>query len=131
MAAGVGLAAVGAYREPPARKHSDAGPWIMICAVQQLGLVDYAEAIGLQREKVAARKADAVPDTLLLLEHPHVYTLGRNGKRGHLLAPAERLADLGAEVFETDRGGDITYHGPGHRVGYRVLGLARRPPDVA
>ena len=102
----------------------------MICAVQQLGLVDYAEAIGLQREKVAARKADAVPDTLLLLEHPHVYTLGRNGKREHLLAPAERLADLGAEVFETDRGGDITYHGPGQLVGYPILDLARHRRDV-
>src|SRR5437763_748732 len=102
----------------------------MVCVVEQLGLTDYAEALRLQEEKVAARKADAVPDTLLLLEHPHVYTLGRNGKREHLLAPAERLADLGAEVFETDRGGDITYHGPGQLVGYPILDLARHRRDV-
>lgn len=93
--------------------------------------MDYGEALGLQREKVAARKAEAIPDTLLLLEHPHVYTLGRNAKREHLLASKERLAMLGAQVYETDRGGDITYHGPGQLVGYPILDLARHRRDLA
>jgi lipoyl(octanoyl) transferase len=103
----------------------------MLCRVQQLGRLDYAEALRLQREKVAQRKAEAIPDTLLLLEHPHVYTLGRNAKREHLLASSERLAELGIQVFETDRGGDITYHGPGQLVGYPILDLTRHRRDLA
>jgi len=102
----------------------------MVCVVGQLGLVDYADALRLQPEKVAARKAGAIPDTLLLLEHPHVYTLGRNGKREHLLVPAEGLHALGAEMFETDRGGDVTYHGPGQLVGYPILDLTRHRRDL-
>ena len=102
----------------------------MVCVVEQLGPVDYPDALRLQHEKVAARKAGAIPDTLLLLEHPHVYTLGRNGKREHLLVPAERLHALGAEVIETDRGGDITYHGPGQLVGYPILDLTRHRRDL-
>jgi lipoyl(octanoyl) transferase len=102
-----------------------------LCEVEQLGLVDYAEALRLQREKVAARKAGAIPDTLLLLEHPHVFTLGRNAKRQHLLIPDERVAALGAQVFETDRGGDITYHGPGQLVGYPMFDLAQHRRDIA
>ena len=102
----------------------------MVCVVEQLGPVDYLDALRLQHEKVAARKSGAITDTLLLLEHPHVYTLGRNGNREHLLVPAERLHALGAEVIETDRGGDISYHGPGQLVGYPILDLTRHRRDL-
>jgi len=80
---------------------------------------------------VAQRKAEAIPDTLLLLEHPHVYTLGRNAKREHLLISNRQLAQLGAQLFETDRGGDITYHGPGQLVGYPIFDLAKHRRDIA
>jgi len=103
----------------------------MLCRVEQLGRVDYTEALRLQNEKVAQRKAGTIPDTLLLLEHTHVYTLGRNAKREHLLASSERLAELGIQVFETDRGGDITYHGPGQLVGYPILDLTKHHRDIA
>ena len=103
----------------------------MICEVQQLGRVDYSEALRLQRRNVALRKAGTIPDTLLLLEHPHVYTFGRNAKKEHLLVSREFLTKVGAEVFETDRGGDITYHGPGQLVGYAILDLTRHRRDIA
>jgi len=103
----------------------------MICAVEQLGLIDYADALDLQGEKVATRKAAIIPDTLLLLEHPHVYTLGRSAKRKHLLISEEAAAALGARVFETDRGGDITYHGPGQRVGYPIFDLTQHRRDIS
>jgi lipoyl(octanoyl) transferase len=103
----------------------------MRCSVEQLGTVPYAEGLRLQREKTAARKAGVIPDTLLLLEHPHVITLGRNARRENLLASPERLAALGIELFETDRGGDVTYHGPGQWVGYPILDLARHRRDVS
>lgn len=103
----------------------------MLCHVQQLGLVEYAEGLRLQAEKVAQRKADAIPDTLLLLEHPHVYTLGRNAQRENLLITEERLAALGAQLYETDRGGDITYHGPGQLVGYPIFDLTQHRRDIA
>jgi lipoyl(octanoyl) transferase len=103
----------------------------MLCRVAQLGRLDYAEGLRLQRELVAQRKAEAIPDTLLLLEHPHVYTLGRNAKRKHLLVSDAQLRALGAQLFETDRGGDITYHGPGQLVGYPIFDLARHRRDIA
>ena len=103
----------------------------MLCLVEQLGVVPYAAGLELQRERVAQRKAGEVPDTLLLLEHPHVYTLGRNARKENLLFTRERLAELGAEVFETDRGGDVTYHGPGQLVGYPILDLTRHRRDLA
>ena len=102
----------------------------MVCQVEQLGLVDYAQALRLQQEMVARRKAGAIPDTLLLLEHPHVYTFGRNARREHLLVSRQHLAELGAEVFETDRGGDVTYHGPGQLVGYPILDLTEHRRDL-
>lgn len=102
----------------------------MLCQVEQRGVVKYAEALGLQQARVAARKAGSIPDTLLLLEHPHVYTLGRNAQPRNLLFSAERLAQLGAEVFETDRGGDVTYHGPGQLVGYPIFDLKRHQRDL-
>jgi lipoyl(octanoyl) transferase len=103
----------------------------MLCHVEQLGLVDYAQALDLQKEKVAERKAGAIPDTLLLLEHPHVYTLGRNARRENLLVSAEWLASRGAQVFETDRGGDVTYHGPGQLVGYPIFDLTKHRRDIS
>jgi lipoyl(octanoyl) transferase len=103
----------------------------MLCRVEQFGVLDYAEGLNLQRERVAARKAGVIPDTLLLLEHPHVYTLGRNAKKENLLISAEQLAARGAQVFETDRGGDVTYHGPGQLVGYPIIDLAQHRRDIA
>jgi len=100
------------------------------CWVVDLGLVGYQPAWNLQRRLVAARKAGAVPDLLLLCEHPHVITLGRNGKREHLHASDQLLRQMGVEFHHTDRGGDITYHGPGQLVGYPVLNLAEIRRDV-
>ena len=99
--------------------------------VVDLGLVEYGAAWELQRRLVAARKVDAVPDVLLLCEHPHVITLGRGGKLGNLRAPENVLHQMGVSFFETDRGGDITYHGPGQLVGYPILNLASIRRDVA
>jgi lipoyl(octanoyl) transferase len=103
----------------------------MLCRVEQLGVVDYASALDLQREKVAQRKAGAIPDTLLLLEHPHVYTLGRNARCENVRVSGEWLAARGVQIFETDRGGDVTYHGPGQLVGYPILDLARHRRDIS
>ncbi len=99
--------------------------------VVDLGLIEYDAAWELQRRLVAARKAGAVPDVLLLCEHPHVITLGRNGNLGNLRASGQGLRQMGVSFFETDRGGDITYHGPGQLVGYPILNLAEIRRDVA
>jgi lipoyl(octanoyl) transferase len=91
------------------------------------GLVPYAEAWELQAELVQLRKADSVPDTLLLLEHPPVFTVGRAARdASNLGAGEEYLRALGAEVFWSDRGGDATFHGPGQLVGYPILRLRDR-----
>ena len=103
----------------------------MLLHVEQLGLVDYAAALELQKEKVAQRKAGTIPDTLLLLEHSHVYTLGRNARRENILVSPEWLASRGAQVFTTDRGGDVTYHGPGQLVGYPILDLTQHRRDIS
>jgi len=95
------------------------------------GLVEYGAAWELQRRVAAARKAGAIPDVLLLCEHPHVITLGRSGKISNLRAPDEMLRRMGVSFFETNRGGDITYHGPGQLVGYPILNLAEIRRDVA
>ncbi|MBZ5644756.1 MAG: lipoyl(octanoyl) transferase LipB [Acidobacteriia bacterium] len=98
--------------------------------VVDLGLVEYGAAWDLQRRVAAARKAGAVPDVLLLCEHLHVITLGRNGKRANLLASDHVLGKMGVSFFETNRGGDITYHGPGQLVGYPILNLSEIRRDV-
>lgn len=103
----------------------------MICRVEQLGRVGYAEGLALQKERVARRKALAIPDTLILLEHPHVYTLGRNARRENLLIAPEVLRKSGAQVYEIDRGGDVTYHGPGQLVGYPIFDLTGLRRDIA
>jgi lipoyl(octanoyl) transferase len=100
------------------------------CHIVELGLIGYAEAWTLQKRLVAARKADAIDDVLLLCEHPHVITLGRNAKREHLLASEHVLTQKGVELHTTERGGDITYHGPGQIVGYPILNLAAIRRDV-
>src|SRR2546427_92897 len=100
------------------------------CHTIDLGLIGYAEAWALQKRIVAARKAAAVEDVLLVCEHPHVITQGRNGKREHLLASEHVLRQKGVEYYETSRGGDITYHGPGQIVGYPILNLGAIRRDV-
>ena len=100
------------------------------CLLVDLSLIGYAEAYALQKRIVAARKAEAIADVLLLCEHPHVITQGRNGKREHLLASEHVLRQKGVEFYETSRGGDITYHGPGQIVGYPILNLGAIRRDV-
>jgi lipoyl(octanoyl) transferase len=94
------------------------------------GIVRYDDASRLQRRLVDARKAAAIPDVLLFCEHPHVITLGRNGRRENLRARDGVLAQMNVEFRPTDRGGDITYHGPGQIVGYPILDLAQHRRDV-
>ena len=99
--------------------------------VRRLGLVPYADGLELQRRLVEDRKADRIPDTLLLLQHPHVLTIGvKKDGREHILATPDRLASLGVDVFETGRGGDVTYHGPGQIVGYPIIDLNPDRRDV-
>ena len=92
-------------------------------SVVQLGVVDYGEGLRLQRKLVDLRKAGQIGDLLLLLEHSPVITLGRNAKAANVLASTEVLAARGVEVVECDRGGDVTFHGPGQLVGYPILDL--------
>ena len=99
-------------------------------AVRRLGRVGYDAAWALQRELVAARQAGAAPDTLLLLEHPPVITLGRAGEAAHLLGSPADLARRGVAFVESDRGGDITFHGPGQIVGYAIVDLGSRGRDL-
>ena len=100
------------------------------CAVVELGLISYSRAFELQQRVVAARKANEISDVLLLCEHPHVITLGRNGNPEHLRASDRLLSQMNVEFCETDRGGDITYHGPGQIVGYPILDLTGHRRDV-
>ncbi len=95
----------------------------MLISVIQLGSVDYATGLRLQSELIAARKDDRIPDTLLLLEHKPVITLGRNADGQNVLLSRELLKAKGVELFETDRGGDVTFHGPGQLVGYPIFDL--------
>jgi lipoyl(octanoyl) transferase len=103
---------------------------VRICRIVDFGSIGYAEAWALQKRVAAARKAGAIEDVLLLCEHPHVITQGRNGKREHLLASEHVLRQKGVEFHTTDRGGDITYHGPGQIVGYPILNLGAIRRDV-
>ena len=100
------------------------------CKVLDLGRCGYAQAFDLQRELVAARKRGAVCDQLVFVEHPPTITLGRNALAANVLAPADRLRALGVAVEETDRGGDVTYHGPGQVVAYPILDLKGWRRDV-
>ena len=101
-------------------------------AVSRLGTVGYAEALDLQKSLVERRKAGEIPDQLLLLQHPPVITLGvkTRNDRSHVLATPDALEAQGVQVFETGRGGDVTYHGPGQLVGYPILDLKPDRCDV-
>jgi lipoyl(octanoyl) transferase len=90
-------------------------------AVRDLGRLSYTDALAVQQDLVAQRKQNLAPDTLLLVEHPHVVTLGRNGNTANLLSVPPEV-----EIHHTNRGGDVTYHGPGQLVGYPIIDLAAR-----
>src|SRR5438132_9144260 len=100
------------------------------CRTLDLGRIAYGEAAALQQRLVAARKIGAVPDLLLFCEHPHVITLGRNGKPENLRASEHLLRQKRVEFHHSNRGGDITYHGPGQIVGYPILDLNGIRRDV-
>jgi lipoyl(octanoyl) transferase len=95
-----------------------------------LGTVAYADALELQQTLVEQRKSEAIPDTLLLLEHPPVITLGRAARRSNVTAGDDYRRAIGVELFETGRGGDVTFHGPGQIVGYPIINLAPDRCDV-
>jgi lipoyl(octanoyl) transferase len=95
----------------------------MFVNLLHLGRVPYAEALAIQQQVVAARKQNTIADTLLLLEHPPVLTLGRNSNRSNILASDDLLRQRGVELHEINRGGDVTYHGPGQLVGYPIVDL--------
>ncbi len=100
------------------------------CVWSDLGTVGYAAALERQRALVERRQRGEIPDQLLLLEHPHVITMGRNAKPQNLLAGEEHLRRAGVSLHATDRGGDVTYHGPGQLVGYPILDLREWKRDV-
>jgi len=100
------------------------------CEVRHLGRLGYAEAFEMQTELAERRKRGEIRDQLLFVEHPHVITLGRNGHIENLLAGEEHLRSAGIEFHQTNRGGDITYHGPGQIVGYPILDLREWKRDV-
>jgi len=102
----------------------------MQCVVYQLGLIDYSEAYHLQRELLHQRLDGEVTDTLLLLEHPPTLTIGKSGKLENVLASQAQLAKAGVSLFFIDRGGDVTYHGPGQLVAYPIIDLRKRGEDV-
>lgn len=99
-------------------------PVLLICEVQHLGIVSYVEALQLQNRLCADRRQGVIADQFVLLEHPHTYTLGSAAKREHLLLTPEQCAAAAITVCTADRGGDITYHGPGQLVGYPIMQLS-------
>jgi len=99
-------------------------------ALRELGVVPYAEGLELQAELVTRRRVGDIPDTLLLLEHPHVLTLGSSSDPAHVLVDENERARLGIELFESGRGGDVTYHGPGQLVVYPILDLKPDRKDL-
>lgn len=111
--------------QPESAMHTEpiTPPSIRALDVRRLGLVGYSEATALQAELVRQRRGAEIPDTLLLLEHPHVITLGSAGQTEHVLATPEERTARGIELFPSGRGGDVTYHGPGQLVGYPILDL--------
>lgn len=108
---------------PPEREPS-------ILEVTRPGRVEYARALDLQADLVRRRAAGEIPDQLLLLEHPHVLTLGSSAHRDHVLASDDQLRERGIDLFEAGRGGDVTYHGPGQLVGYPILRLGPERRDL-
>jgi len=114
----------------PGPEESTVSPAERPLVVRRLGRVPYARGLEIQESLVAERQAGAVPDQLLLLEHDPVFTLGRNAREENVLLPGEALRARGFDVFETGRGGDVTYHGPGQVVGYPILDLSPDRRDV-
>lgn len=102
----------------------------MLCMVYKLGLVEYSEAYHLQRRLLDLRAGGLIEDTLLLLEHPPTITIGTLGKLENILAPQAKLVEKGVTIFFADRGGDVTYHGPGQLVGYPIIDLRERGKDI-
>src|SRR4051812_961755 len=100
------------------------------CELRDLGRVRYADACALQQQFVERRKRGEIPDQLLIVEHPHVVTMGRNGHDENLLCAPGLLERAGVEFHHTDRGGDVTYHGPGQVVGYPIVDLREWKRDV-
>lgn len=100
------------------------------CEFQDWGRQRWADAFERQKILVERRKQDLIPDQFIVVEHPHVITMGRNGNAGHVLASSEILGRAGIEYHETNRGGDVTYHGPGQIVGYPILNLDDWKRDV-
>lgn len=118
-----------------ARPGADPGPRpgevpSMPLAVRRAGTMPYGEGLALQDRLVAARRAGEVPDTLVLLEHPHVITMGSSAEPAHVLVGPEARASLGIELYQAGRGGDVTYHGPGQLVGYPILALEEGRRDL-
>lgn len=103
---------------------------LRLLQVRDLGRVQWAQAYAKQQELVEQRKRGDIPDQLLFVEHPHVVTMGRNGHEENLLAGPELLERAGIEFHETNRGGDVTYHGPGQIVGYPIVNLNEWKRDV-
>ncbi len=112
------------FREPVEKQKTE------ICLLLALGVRDYPESLAIQSQIVERRKRNEIPDCLLLLEYPHVITLGRSGRPEHLLATERELREREIQFFLTDRGGDITYHGPGQLIAYPVLDLKVYPRDI-
>lgn len=122
------MAARTSTRDTPETTTGDVGPREL--SVLRLGSVPYAEGLELQSDLVARRRTGEIPDTLVLLEHPHVITLGSSSDPGHVLVGDEERARLGIELFEAGRGGDVTYHGPGQLVAYPILDLKPDRKDL-
>ncbi|MBU0478086.1 lipoyl(octanoyl) transferase LipB [bacterium] len=101
-----------------------------VCNVLDVGLKDYMEAYSLQKKILSERIKNEIPDTLILTEHPPTFTIGRKGGRENILVSNEVLGKNGIKVYEVDRGGDITYHGPGQIVGYPIINLAEWNKDI-
>jgi len=102
----------------------------MYLQVMQAGEMEYLKCLQLQQHLLCARQKDEIPDTLILVKHPPVITMGRNANLSSIIAPSQQLKEMGIPVYETERGGDAAYHGPGQLVGYPVMSLKERGKNV-
>jgi len=98
--------------------------------ILDIGLIDYSDALKMQQELVAKRRSGQIADSILILEHPPVFTIGRSGSRDNLLVGERSLIEKGIKVLDVDRGGDITFHSPGQLVGYPIINLKERTKDL-
>lgn len=102
----------------------------MKLVVHKLGRVDYDKALAIQEDLLVKRQGGMIPDTLLILEHPPVITLGRRGKYDNILLPLDTLEANGVKIYEVSRGGDVTYHGPGQVIGYPIVDITEQGRDI-